>query len=136
MSNQFYDYLSNKFVEFFNENPLMPGSRFLINFDNANQVKQFYNSLKKKSTGDFEFLYGDGFNSFTTFLIKFGEVDLIVADSSVTSDFLVTLRNKVSKLEDDWKNKALLIISDDVKDSINEGMVSLQDEGYPFSLNY
>lgn len=136
MSSQFYDYLTKKFVYFFNKHPLVPGDRFLINFDNSNQVKNFYNSLKKESTGYFEYSYGEEFNSFNTFLIKFNDVELIVADSSVTSDFLVTLRNNVSKLEGDWKNKALLIISEDVKDSINEGMVSLQEEGYPFSLSY
>ena len=136
MSSQFYDYLTNKFVYFFNEHHLAPGDRFLINFDNENQVKNFYNSLKKESTGNFEFSYGEEFNSFNTFLIKFDDVELIVADSSVTSDFLVTLRNNVSKLEGIWKNKALLIISEDVKDSINEGMINLQDEGYPFSLSY
>lgn len=136
MSSQFYDYLTKKFVYFFKKHPLVPGDRFLINFDNAEQVRDFYNSLKKEATGNFEYSYGKGFNSFNTFSIKFEDVELIVADSSVTSDFLVTLRNNVSKLEGDWKNKALLIISEDVKDSINEGMISLQDEGYPFSLSY
>ena len=136
MSSQFYDYLRSKLVTFFMDHPLVPGDRFLINFDNVEQVNDFYKSLEKESTANFEYSYGEGFNSFNTFLIKFGDVELIVANSSVTSDFLVTLRNNVSKLEGDWKNKALLIISEDVKDSINEGMVSLQDEGYPFSLSY
>ena len=136
MSNQFYDYLSNKVIDFFNENLIKPGDRFLVNFDNEEQVFGFYNSLNKNASGNFKYGYGKGFESFKTFLINFGTVDLIVANSSVTSDFLVTLRNKVSNLEDEWQNKALLIISDDVKDSINEGMVNLQEEGYPLSLNY
>ncbi len=136
MSSQFYDYLRSKLVTFFTDHPLVPGDRFLINFDNVEQVNDFYKSLEKESSSSFEYSYGEEFNSFKTFLIKFGDVELIVANSSVTSDFLVTLRNNVSKLEGDWKNKALLIISEDVKDSINEGMVNLQDEGYPFSLSY
>ena len=136
MSNQFYDYLSNKLMYFFRNNSLNPGERFFINFDNNAQVTNFYNSLENYATGTFEYGKGDEFSSFKTFLINFGDVDLIVADSSVTSDFLVTLRNEVSKLEGIWKDKALLIVSEDIKDSINEGMINLQDEGYPFSLNY
>ena len=136
MSNQFYDYLSNKLIDFFRNNSLNPGERFFINFDNKEQVTNFYNSLKKNATGTFEYEKSDEFSSFKTFSINFGKVDLVVADSSVTSDFLVTLRNEVSKSEGIWKNKALLIVSDGIKDSINEGMINLQDEGYPFSLNY
>ena len=34
MSNQFYNYLSDKLINFFNENSLNPGDRFFINFDN------------------------------------------------------------------------------------------------------
>ena len=136
MSNQFYDYLSKKLMYFFEENELNPGDRFFINFDNEDQVVNFYNSLKKNATNVFKYKYSEEFGSYETFLINFDNVDLITATSSVKSDFLVTLRNEVSKLNGDWANKALLIISDDVKDSINEGMINLQDEGYPFSLNY
>ena len=136
MSNQFYDYLSKKLIIFFNENSLNPGDRFFINFDNEEQVINFYESLEKNSSGVFEYTHSEEFGTFKTFLINFGDVDLIIATSSVKSDFLVTLRNEVSKLKGEWSNKALLIISEDVKDSINEGMVNLQEEGYPFSLNY
>jgi len=136
MSNQFYDYLSKKLVYFFKENELNPGDRFFINFDNEEQVVNFYNSLEKNASNVFKYKYSEEFGSYETFLINFGNVDLITATSSVKSDFLVTLRNEVSKLDGEWANKALLIISDDVKDSINEGMINLQDEGYPFSLNY
>ena len=136
MSNQFYNYLSDKLINFFNENSLNPGDRFFINFDNNDQVKYFYESLKKNASDTFEYCHSDEFNPFKTFLINFEGIELIIANSFVEADFLVTLRNEVSKLKGIWENKALLIISDDVKDSINEGMVNLQDEGYPFSLNY
>lgn len=136
MSNQFYDYLSDKLISFFNENSLNPGDRFFINLDNIEQVENFYAALNKKATDTFEYRHDDDFGIFKTFMIKFENVELIVATSEVKSDFLVTLRNEVSKLKGIWENKALLIISEDVKDSINEGMVNLQEEGYPLSLSY
>ena len=136
MSNRFYNYLSENLISFFNKNSLKPGDRFLINFDNKTEVKNFYNALKSESTGDFEYKYNENYDSYKTFYISFEDIDLVVADSSVTSDFLVTLRNQVSNLEDEWANKALLVISEDVKDSINEGMINLQDEGYPFNIDY
>ncbi len=61
---------------------------------------------------------------------------MIVTGSDVTPDFLVTLRNFVSTAEGEWKNKALLIVSDNIKDSINGGMKNLNEKGYPFSLDY
>ena len=136
MSNRFYNYLSENLISFFNKNSLNPGDRFLINFDNKTEVKEFYNALKSESTGVFEYKYSENYESYITFYISFGDIDLVVADSSVTSDFLVTLRNQVSKLEEEWVNKALLVISEDVKDSINEGMINLQDDGYPFNIDY
>ena len=136
MSNRFYNYLSESLISFFNKNLINPGDRFLINFDNGAEVREFFNALKLKSSCDFEYKYNENYDSYKTFYISFGDVDLVVADSSVTSDFLVTLRNKVSNLEDEWKNKSLLVISEDVKDSINEGMIDLQDEGYPFNIDF
>ena len=42
MSSQFYDYLRSKLVTFFTDHPLVPGDRFLINFDNVEQVNDFF----------------------------------------------------------------------------------------------
>lgn len=136
MSNQFYDYLSKKLVSYFNENPLNPGDKYFINFNDKSHVINFYDSLKSFSSGDFEYTYGDEFGSYKTFTILFKDVELIISNSTVKSDFLVTLRNEVSKLSGIFSNKALLVISDDEKDSIDEGMENLEDDGYPFNLDY
>ena len=135
MSNQFYKYVSNKFLDYFTNNPPIHGNKFFINFDNGNQVNAFLEAVKNGEVTNFTYQYED-YNKFETFKINFGDIDLIIADSSVTPDFLVTLRNLVSKSEGDWNNKALLIVSENIKDSINEGMQNLEDEGYPLNLNY
>lgn len=136
MSNQFYDYLADKLINFFKHHSLNEGDRFLINFDTKNQVNNFCNVLKREKDGDFNFRYNNSYDEFNTFFLTFNGVDLIVTGSDVTPDFLVTLRNFVSTAEGEWKNKALLIVSDNIKDSINGGMKNLNEKGYPFSLDY
>ena len=46
MSNQFYDYLSNKLIDYFTENNLLKGDKFFIRFDEDEQVFLFYDSLR------------------------------------------------------------------------------------------
>ena len=43
MSNQFYDYLSNKLLDYFEENKILNGERFFISLDEDEQVLSFYN---------------------------------------------------------------------------------------------
>lgn len=136
MSNQFYDFLANKLIDFFNQYSLNEGDKFLINLDTSNQVNNFYNVLSRKKKGNFTFCYSEDYAEFKTFFLTFNNIDLIVVGLGVTSDFLVTLRNLVSSSKEDWKNKALLVISDNVKDSINGGMKNLNEKGYPFNLEY
>ena len=38
MSNQFYDYLSNKLLDYFEENKILNGERFFISLDEDEQV--------------------------------------------------------------------------------------------------
>lgn len=135
MSSQFYEYLSNKLLEYFKKNSLSGGDRFLINFDKPNQVQNFYEVLKKHATSSFEYQYDDNYESYNTYSINFNGVDLIVATSKVTPDFLVKLRNLVSSNDENFNKKALLIISDSKKDSLNSGMVLFDNEGYPFSIS-
>ena len=136
MSNQFYDYLSKKLVSYFNENPLASGDKYFINFNDNNHVINFYNSLKSFAHAEFRYRCGEEFDYYKTFTILFNDIELIVANSEVQSDFLVTLRNNVSESSGIFENKALLIISDDAKDSIDESVENLEDEGYPFNLDY
>ena len=46
MSNQFYDYLSSKLLNYFDENNLLRGDRFFISFNEDEHVEYFYEIVK------------------------------------------------------------------------------------------
>ena len=46
MSNQFYSYLSSRIINFFTKNPLIPGSKYNIQFEKEEQVRKLYEKLK------------------------------------------------------------------------------------------
>ena len=141
MSNQFYNYLTSKLFDYFKDNGIVAGDKFYIQFDEDSQIINFYNSIKEygednSSLRDFIFKHEKG-DEFTTFSIDCEDVDLVIVESTIVSeDYLVTLRNQVSAQKGAWQNKALLIIYDDAKDSIFNGMGNLATEGMPLNINY
>ncbi|GAA0492767.1 hypothetical protein GCM10008986_18950 [Salinibacillus aidingensis] len=136
MLNQFYNYLSEKLIAFFEDQSLSGGERFYLQFDDENQVRQFYDALGKHDYAD-SFIYQHEHGSpYETFGLKIGEVTVVVAATvnHVTPDFLVTLRNKVGEQQEDWENTALLSICHETLDSIRGGSSDLQKEGMPFHV--
>lgn len=47
MSNQFYKYLSEKVVKFFQTNMPMAGDKFFVQFETDEQVHNLYSELEK-----------------------------------------------------------------------------------------
>lgn len=138
MSEDFYKYISNKILKFFIEEPIKNGDKFFIEFDEKNQVELLYHNLKDETVkydltyGTFEYKYEDGEPFFTYYINIKDKYNLIVANSSsVTMDYLVTLRNAATDQKDEWKNSVLLVIGYDINDSIQKGMRNLQKEGMP-----
>ncbi|WP_295592626.1 DNA phosphorothioation-dependent restriction protein DptH [uncultured Methanobrevibacter sp.] len=140
MSNQFYDYLSNKLLDYFKENKILNGERFFISLDEDEQVLLFYNSLKKigntkLACSDFSYIHEKSNKRYDTFAIKINDINLVVSESlSINMDYLVTLRNQVTSQQGDWENTALLVICTEGIDSINKGMRDLQKEGMPLNI--
>ena len=140
MSNQFYDYLSNKLLDYFEENKILNGERFFISLDEDEQVLSFYNSLKKigntkLACSDFSYVHEKSNKKYDTFSIKINDINLVVSESlSINVDYLVTLRNQVTSQKGDWENTALLVICTEGIDSINKGMRDLQKEGMPLNI--
>ena len=140
MSSQFYDYLSNKLIDYFHENNLFKGEKVYIRFDEDEQVTSFYESLKRvgKSTlyyDDFYYTHNVSGKEYKTYSLTLDGVKLVVAESlNVNMDYLVTLRNKVTSQEDVWENTALLVICNDAIDSIYSGMRNLEKDGMPFNV--
>ena len=140
MSDQFYDYLSEKLLNYFVENKIPIGERYLISFDKESKVVSFYKSLKKVAKeksicSKFPFTHDDGTKEYITYAININGVKLVVSESSGATDyFLNTLRNELKRQENDWKNSALLIICTQSIESIFNAMKDLQEEGMPLNV--
>lgn len=139
MSNQFYDYLSKKLLDYFEEKNIFSGDRFFISFDEYEQIISFYNSLKNvadsNSCTDFSYVHDISGKEYDTYAININGVKLVISESvSINVDFLVTLRNQVTSQEGVWKDTALLVICDDAIDSIGKGMRNLQKDGMPLNV--
>ena len=142
MSKEFYNYISDKLINFFIENEINAGNKYFIEFDKENQVKELYDSLKecsKKYVDVTEELFtypSENGLDYKTYSLNIGDkYKVVVADSSsVTVDYLVTLRNAVTDQEDVWENTVLMVICFESIDSIEKGMKNLQKEGMPLNF--
>ena len=136
MSDQFYSYLSDKIIEFFNMNPLSIGAKYNIQFEKQEQVLALYDELKKNTLyTEYEYIDSKGNVKYTSYLLDFPNVKLIISATinGVQPDFLTRLRNMVG-VEDGYKDKAILFIHDTTLDSIMGGTESFSKEGMPFHI--
>lgn len=136
MLNQFYNYLSQRLVEFFEHEGLSGGERYYLQFDNEEQVSQFYEVLKQQENAEeMKYQHEEG-SPYHTFGLRINGIRVLVAATinNVTPDFLVTLRNKVGEQHKDLENTALLSICHETLDSIKGGSSDLQKEGMPFHV--
>lgn len=137
MLDQFYSYLSNKIIEFFNMNPLSSGAKYNIQFEKQEQVKALYEELKNNTLyKEYEYKDLKGEVKYTSYLLDFPNVKLIISATieDIQPDFLTRLRNMVG-VEDGYKDKAILFIHDTTLDSIMGGTESFAKEGMPFHIN-
>ncbi len=136
MSDQFYSYLSDKIIEFFNMNPLSIGAKYNIQFEKQEQVLALYDELKNNTLyKEYEYKDSKGNVKYTSYLLDFPNVKLIISATinGVQPDFLTRLRNMVG-VEDGYKDKAILFIHDTTLDSIMGGTESFSKEGMPFHI--
>ncbi|NLB19557.1 MAG: DNA phosphorothioation-dependent restriction protein DptH, partial [Clostridium sp.] len=135
MLNQFYNYLAIKLNGYFKNTS--PGERFYLQFDEADQVRKFYEALENlPKTENFTYKHAQG-TPYETFMINHQQAGIVVAATigGITPDYLVTLRNEVSEQQNEWENKALLIVCSETLDSIKGGSSDLQKEGMPFHVD-
>ena len=139
MSNKFYNYLSDKIKDFFENGEIRHGDKFFIQFDEEFRVDDFYNTLKDDldNVEEFRYQHENSNVPFTTFstLLKNGIKVVVVNSNKVSVDYLVTLRNQVTSQEDVWRDTALLLICYDIIDSIYDGMRNLEKEDMPLNIN-
>lgn len=138
MSNQFYKYLSNKVVEYFESNEVKAGERYYIQLDEKDQVEKFYNELSQsENVNKFSYRHKLG-SEYSTFSISLkDDVKVVVASTiNVTPAYLVTIRNASQEQQNEWENTALLIICNEPNDSIKNGCRDMKTEGMPLNVKY
>lgn len=137
MSNQFYSYLSNRIISFFQQNPLTSGSKYNIQFETEEQVRNLYEKLKDNTLyREYEYKDLNGEVKYKSYQLDFNGIGLIVSSTmdNVQPDFLTRLRNMVG-LEEGYENKAILFIHNTTLDSIIGGTESFAKGGMPFHID-
>lgn len=137
MSNQFYSYLSEKIIDFFKQNPLVPGSKYNVQFETEEQVRDLYESLKDNNLyREYEYKDPSGEVKYKSYELEFNNVSLIISSTmdNVQPDFLTRLRNMVGT-ENGYERKAILFIHNTTLDSIMGGTESFAKEGMPFHID-
>lgn len=137
MSDQFYSYLSNKIIEFFKINPLSIGSKYNIQFEKEEEVRELYEKLKDNTLYmPYQYKDSNGIVKYNAYQLEFNGVQLIVAATidNVQPDFLTRLRNMVG-IEEGYETKAILFIHNTTLDSIMGGTESFSKEGMPFHID-
>lgn len=137
MSNQFYSYLSDRIISFFQQNPLTSGSKYNIQFETEEQVRNLYEKLKDNTLyREYEYKDLNGEVKYKSYQLDFNGIGLIVSSTmdNVQPDFLTRLRNMVG-LEEGYENKAILFIHNTTLDSIIGGTESFAKGGMPFHID-
>lgn len=137
MSDQFYSYLAEKIIEFFRANPLTSGSKYNIQFEKEEEVRNLYEKLKDNTYyRDYEYKDPNGEVKYKSYQLDFNGVQLIVSATidDVQPDFLTRLRNMVG-VEPGYETKSILFIHNTTLDSIMGGTESFAKEGMPFHID-
>ncbi|QDR81801.1 DNA phosphorothioation-dependent restriction protein DptH [Sporomusa termitida] len=138
MSKQFYDYLSNLILKYFDSHEIKPGDKFHIQFEKEEQVSALYASLSQaNNVTNFIYLSANKIPLYNSCCLIYKDVSIIIATTinDVKPDFLTMLRNKVGiESEPQFRNSAILFIHDTTLDSIIKGTASFQKSGMPLHV--
>ena len=133
MLNEFYKYIADSIVGFFQEriHIIHPGDRYCLRLDTAEMVAGVDNALRKRTEIDQiqgEYQYNDVYNTFTIKLSSAIEIVIASKIDGMTDDFLATLRNA----EHTEKHFPILMITHSPIDTITSGTGDLSSNGMPF----
>lgn len=133
MSNEFYSYVADNIVKFFQEKEatMRPGERYCLKLDTEEMVERIDQALKEitalnniQGAFDYEGIY-------STYTIKLSDgLEVVVASRirGMTDDFLATLRN--AKLSS--RCFPILMLTHSSIDTITSGTGDLSAKGMPF----
>ena len=134
MSEQIYNYLTRKVIQYFKDNFIKAGDKFYIQFEKEEEVKELYDCLSKSELAeDFVYVDTEHGETFKSFVLNFNGTGLLVAASidGIHPDYLTSLRNFVG-VKEEFKNMGILFIHNSILDSILGGTGSFHREGMPF----
>ncbi len=137
----FYNYLADTLFDFFSiPINLQPGDRYYLYLEKESDLSQFTSTLTGyKPEISFDFNYQHNFESkkYETKVIKFDCADLLISSNAdTTENFLTTLRNQVAGQQDDFLQKAILILFSGKLDSLIGGSGDLTKAGLPFNYEF
>lgn len=133
MLNEFYKYIANNTISFFQSRStiIRPGERYCLKLDTAGMVAGVDQALREKTALDGiqgHFQHGNVYDTFTVKLSS--DMEFVVASkiNGMTDDFLATLRN--AELTE--KHFPILMITHSPIDTITSGTGDLSANGMPF----
>lgn len=135
MLNEFYKYIANNTIGFFqsHQSAIRPGERYCLRLDTEEMVASVDQALRQKTLVDGiqgNYQYGDVYNTFTIKLSASTEVVVASKINGMTDDFLATLRN--AELTE--KHFPILMITHSPIDTITSGTGDLAANGMPFHV--
>jgi DNA phosphorothioation-dependent restriction protein DptH len=139
MKQHIFDYLSEVLLNFFGEATISAGERYHIRYEKLEQVTEQYDAIPAIAEAKDYRIQPFKFNDYSTYLIEFSQLRLIIAASSpeVEVDFLTGLRNRVAdNNKDEFEGTAILFIHNTSLDSLIGGCKSLSDSGMPLNVNF
>lgn len=133
MLNEFYKYIANSMVSFFQSRKavIRPGERYCLRLDTEEMVAGVDQALRSKTLTDGiqgSYQYGDVYDTFTIRLSASMEVVVASRINGMTDDFLATLRN--AELTEN--HYPILMITHSPIDTITSGTGDLAANGMPF----
>lgn len=138
--DKFYNYLAEILFRYFTTtNPLQPGDRYFVHFENEDDVALCFRQLIEHQPDlveDFSYRYDEDTQLYNTKTIQFGGIKLILAShKDATENFLTMLRNQVALQEGVFEKTAILILFSGQLDSLIGGSGDLTKSGMPLSFD-
>ncbi|QBQ04842.1 DNA phosphorothioation-dependent restriction protein DptH [Sporosarcina pasteurii] len=138
MSNQFYEYIAEQLVVFFKkQSSNQKIGRYYLQLPSIETSEILYEALKiEEASSAFFYQHEKGNERYETIALTYQGYKFVIAivNESITSSFLVTLRNAMSLQQGEWKNASLILLTSNLQDSIKDGSINLTHEGMPLHV--
>lgn len=135
MSKPFYNHVADQLSSYF-ASEVKQGivNRYFLSLPSEGYVVDVVDALRALPEADtFNYTTPGASEVYSTDALRYGNHTYVIATTldGTHIDFIVTLRNLMSEQRGEWKNTSLVIISDNLLDSISGGSKDLTSEGMP-----